>query len=100
MLVISCVRMGVCARARACERVTLIIKPRTRHHIVICGLSGSTILCEMFSSTARFSEEGHKIYFSLQLLFQTILIVKIIQRDIIINVEIFLCEVPGILIGF
>ena len=38
--------------------------------------------------------------FSLQLLFETFLVLRINQRDIIINVKTSSCKVPVILVGF
>ena len=39
-------------------------------------------------------------WFSLQLLLETFPIIKIIQRDTVINVTSSLCKVPVILVGF
>lgn len=46
-----CVRVGVDARTRAysCARVAMLIWHATRHHIVFCGLSGSTIVFDIIS---------------------------------------------------
>ena len=38
-----CVSVDARERACACARVALIIQHKTRRHVVICGLSGSTI---------------------------------------------------------
>ena len=46
---------------------------------------------------------GHKTCvfgFYLQLLFKTLLILRRIQRDIVINVKTSTCKVPVILVGF
>ena len=112
-----CVCVYVCARVRvgvgvvaralacACARVALLIQHVTRCHIVICGLSGSTIVFDIISQTARFS--GKKLLnikrvfcFSLQMLFETFLILRRIQRDIVKNVKTTFCEVSVILFGF
>jgi hypothetical protein len=98
----SCVRalVGVCARdgTCACARVALLIQHSTRRHIVICGLSGSTILFRhYFVNGTIFGKRLLNIkcvfLFSLQLLFEIILIIRTIQRDVIINVKTSSCRV-------
>ena len=99
----------VCVRARArtwtCARVASIIHHAMRRHIDICGLSGSTIFFHQISQTTWFS--GRKLLnikcvfrFLVQLLFETFLILRIIQRDIVINVKTSSCKVPVVLPRF
>jgi hypothetical protein len=70
---------------------------------VICGLSGCTIFFHIISQMARFAEK--KLFnvkcefrFSLQLLSETFLILRRIQRDAIINVHRSSCKVPANLV--
>ena len=48
---LSCVGVDVRVDARAlacvCVRVVLLIQHERRRHIAICGLSGSTIFCDI-----------------------------------------------------
>jgi hypothetical protein len=53
-----CVRVRVQALACACARVGLIIQHVTRHHIVICGLSGSTTFSTLSHSWHYFREKN------------------------------------------
>ena len=67
-------------------------------HIVICGLSGFKVFFYIISQTARFFEKfTEKMYI---LIFSTILILRRIQRDIIVNVIKSPCKVPVILVIF
>ena len=73
--------------------------------IAICGLSGSTIFFHIISWTARFSKKKfieHKcvFWFSLQLEYDTFLILTRIRRDIIIYVHVSLCKALVILVKF
>jgi hypothetical protein len=52
-------------------------------HIVICGLSGSTVLFHVISQTPRFTQKLMEREFSLQLCSQTSLILRRIQPDTI-----------------
>jgi len=74
-----------------------------RCYTVISGLSGSTIIFHIISLEARFSEwkvTEHKMCaFSVQILFETFLILKRIQR-VIIKVYWFSREVPVMLVRF
>jgi hypothetical protein len=64
MFVRACLRVraralvGVGTQACTCTRAALIIQHATRCHIVICGLSGSTIFFDITSEIARFSGGG------------------------------------------
>jgi hypothetical protein len=75
-------------------------------HIVICGLSGSAVFFRIISYAARFSKKKkllHKKYvflFSLQLLSETFLIPRIIQRDITVNVHTSLFKIFFMLVRF
>jgi hypothetical protein len=65
-------------------------KAHAPYYIVICGLPGSTIFFHIISQTARFSEKKLLnikcvFIFSLQLLYATFLILRRIQRDIVIK---------------
>ena len=75
-----------------CVSVTFVIQRAVRmHHIVICGLSGSTIVFHIIS---------YKMcaLISLQLLSEIVLILRRTERDIIRNVYRSLCKVPVILV--
>jgi len=72
-------------------------------HIVICGLSCSTVFLRIFSQTGRFFRIQvieHKPVFRLspQQLSETFLILRRIQRDITLNVHKSACKVPLILV--
>ena len=67
--------------------------------IMVCGLSGFTISLPIISQTARFSEKmlvntKCVFWFYLQRLSEKFLILRRIQRDIVINVHRPLCKVP------
>jgi hypothetical protein len=90
-------------RGRVLALLTLLIQHATRkHHSVICGLSGSTI---MFTLSHKRNDFQKKLlnaecvfWFFLQLL--SFLILRRLQRDIVINMETSSRKVPVILIGF
>ena len=73
-------------------------------YIVNYGLSGSTILIYIISQTARFSEKfiANKmcVFISLQLLSETLSILRIIQRGIIIDVHRSSWKVLVVLVRF
>jgi hypothetical protein len=80
---------------------------RTPLYTVISGLSGSTTFFHIISYTARFSRKKkvteHKMcvfWFSLQLLTETFLILRRIQRDIVTNIHRSSSKVPIILLRF
>jgi hypothetical protein len=60
------------------------------HHIVTCGLYGSTVFFHIISSAERFSKKviKHKmcVLFPLQLLSETFLILRRIEGDMITDV--------------
>ena len=62
-----------------------------QHKTVICGMSGCTIFFHVISQMTQFLKKVLKIKcvftFSLKLLSETFLILRIIQQDIIINVQ-------------
>jgi hypothetical protein len=79
--------------------------PACKAHEWYCGLCGYTMFCHITSQTSRFS--GKKLlnikcvsWLSLQLLPETILILRRIQPDNIINVDRSLCKLPVILARF
>jgi len=80
--------------------VTLVIHHAIRmRHIVICGLSGSTAFFHIISWTARFSRKRGLLnikcafWFYLQLLSETILILRGIERYVITHVDWSPCKV-------
>ena len=98
--------LGVCARELACvcARVALLIQHATRRPY--CHLR-PLWLHHMFRhllKTARLSGKNcwtkNVFSFSLKLLFDTFLILRVIQRDIVINVKTSVCKVSVILVGF
>ena len=71
--------------------------------IIICGLPGSNIYFRIVSQTTRFSEKLLNTEYVLRLFLQTLsvetfLIIRIIERDVTINVHRFLCQVTIILV--
>jgi hypothetical protein len=105
-----CVCICVCgggarARACACTRVALlIIQHAKRRHIAICRLSSSpsisTLSHERYDFRKKLLNIKCVVWFFLQLLFRTFLILRGNKRDIILNVKTSSCKVPGILVGF
>jgi len=72
-------------------------------HIAICSLSGSTIFFHVSHLWQDFRETllGTKyVLFSLQLLSETFLTLRRIERNITINVPTSLLKVPVILLDF
>jgi hypothetical protein len=76
-----------------CESVILVIQHvKRKHHIVICGLSGSTTFFHIISFNGTMCGKMLMnltcvFLFSLQLLSETFLIVRRILQDIIINIH-------------
>ena len=72
-------------------------------HIVICGLPGSTLFFHIISKTPRFSKKKVSeckmcvLIFSTTL-FETFLILRRTERDMIKNVDWSSCKVPFILV--
>ena len=81
-------------------------KAHALYYIVICDLSGCTIFSshlkrQDFRKKKKVAEHKMCLWrFSIQILYETFLILRRIQRDIIINVQRSSCRVPVILIRF
>jgi hypothetical protein len=76
-------------------------------HIVVCDLSICTVFFHIISQNARFSKKIKKLVntkcvfrFYLQILSESFLILRRIQRDIIINVFRSPSKIPAILVRF
>jgi hypothetical protein len=102
------VGVGVDANARAtvcaCPRVVLLISHKTHCHIAICGVSGSTTI---FDITINGAVLGRKLldmkfmfWFYLQHLFEILLTLRRIQRNIVINVKSSSCKISINVVGF
>ena len=89
-----------------CVRVPLLARHATRvpYCDVTCGPSGSTIFLDYLTNGTIFGKKSLNIeyvfWFSLQLLFETFLILRINQRDVVINVKTSSGKVPFIFVGF
>ena len=102
------------ARALACAfaRVALLIQRPTRIRHIVYTLSGPTIFLTLSHKRYDFWGEKkvtkYKILFSIKCVFRfsvqplsiTFLILRIIQRDIVINVYRSSRKVPVIVVGF
>jgi hypothetical protein len=88
----ACVDVGAQARACSCARVALIVQnaTRMRHIFISCG----TIFGNKLLNSKRV------FLFYLQLLPETLLILRIIQRHIVSNVKTHPHKVPVILDRF
>jgi hypothetical protein len=88
-----CVYVGVGARAWACAFTRVALSSMQRACAILSfAACGCTTFFDIISYTARFSEKKLLdikcvFRFSLQLLFEAFLILKRIQRDIVINVK-------------
>ena len=95
----------VCVGARACDcaRVALLMQHAKRRH-VSCGLWLHQIFRHFLINDTIFGKTllNIKCVFSfyLQRLSETFLIIRIIQRDTVINVKTSSCGVPVILVRF
>jgi len=74
-------------------------------HVVLCGLSVSTVILHIISQKERFSKKKiveHKMCFSIfsKHVSEIVFILTRIERDMIINVYQSSCEVPNIFVGF
>jgi hypothetical protein len=76
-------------------------------HTGVFGLSGSTIFFDIISYTTLLFFFGKRVmdhimcvWYSLQLLFETFIILRKIQRDTVINVKKSSRQVPVILVVF
>jgi hypothetical protein len=106
-----CVCLCVCVPGRLvmwmCMHMCSLAYPACIAHVpyfVICGLSGSTKFSVLSHKLHDFRKNSLNIkcvfWFSLQRLSKTVLILRIIQRNIVINMETFPCKVLVILDGF
>ena len=87
-------------------RLALLIQhARRMHHIILPSVA--SLAAPYFSALPIKRHDFRKkmllnikcvFWFSLQLLFETFLILRIIQRDIVINVKMSSCKVPVVLI--
>jgi hypothetical protein len=100
-----CVRVSVWVWVHGRGRVVLLNPYATRRRRVVCGPSGFTTFFDIISQTVRFSKKKKKLLntecvfrYSLQILSQTFLILRIIQRDIVINMKSSSCKVAVIFV--
>jgi hypothetical protein len=85
----TCVSVCACARARS--SIYPACKMHEPYYTVICILSDSNIFFHVISQTAWFSDKIllniNMVWFSLQILSETFLVLTGIQRDTIIDVK-------------
>ena len=96
--------MCVCARARVCSLRHTACKAHVWYYIVICGRSGSIIISTL-PYTQHDSQKKIMEHKMCVLLFSTnflvsFLILRTVERDIIINVQMSSCKVNVILVRF
>ena len=94
----------VCVCVSACAYVAVLLRYATRLHVVICCLWIHRIFRHYFINGAILGKKLLNFSFCVlnfcTTLFEKFLIVKRIQRDIVINVYTFSCKVLVILVGF
>ena len=91
--------------ACVCSLAYPACKAHAPYYILICVLSGFIILFHIISQTVWFSKKKLLnikcvFWFSLQLLLETFLVLRRIQRDIAINVKTSSCKLPVNLVRF
>jgi hypothetical protein len=108
--VVWCWCIWSCCRGKAistkyyeCLSVALVIQ-HAPYYIIICSLSGCTIFLHILINDTIFGKTlldiKYVFWFSLQVLSETFLILRRIERDIIINVYRCFCIVSVILVRF
>ena len=90
----SCLSYSACQSHLFCAALHCRLWPVPFYHIFPHYLTNGTIFGETLVNTQR------AFWFALQLLSQTVVILRIIQRDIIINVHRSSCKVPVIIVNF
>ena len=79
-----------------CSLIYPIWKAHALYYVFICRLLGSTIFFHIISSTARFSKKMYwnvkcVFWFYLQFFSEIFFILRIIQRDVVINIHTSSC---------
>jgi hypothetical protein len=90
----GCTGGGVCLNTCSLTNPTCIASPLWLHHIFLHYLINSMIFGKMLLSIKC------AFWFSLQLLFETFLVVRRIQRVIVKNVKKSSCKIPVIFVWF
>jgi hypothetical protein len=103
-LCVLCVGVDAQARAFAWPRVALLIQHATRVRYIVWPLWLHHIFRHYLINGMIFGKTLPNIkcvfWFSLRLWFEKFLILRINQRDIVINVATSSCKVPVIIVGF